>query len=237
MKPAQKGAAFLVICLTIWAYPAICSAESSKALWLKIQTYLQKGDELTACKYIERLSKRSKDSTYRKAAAYLLKRHGISIEDPRSSYTAKQLIKLQNILREQYDRTGKMPRFKSYPKYRDAWGNALRCEWANFQGRRGPQARSAGPDKRFMTKDDLVLESSVLKKNTRTLHKLKFSGWRLEHQGESVSQNGKKPKPKKPAGQTAHKWKRPSASGATGYQEKPPTPDRTVTLENLLNTD
>ena len=220
------------------------SALTPEELWHKIQQYMGHGHELPACRYIEMLAQHPDSPYYMRAKKVLLHDHGISIENPRGSYTVKQLFRFQNhLLRLQAK--GESVNLGKSRQFSDAWGSPLRSEYVSKQEKVGILYRSAGPDKRYMTLDDFIVESPGLIKSRKTRRKLKFSDWSLSKEtdtqksgGEAASKaaNPKSPGQANPADKLPLKkktWKLPHESNP-GSRTKSNPEEKAVTLDQLM---
>jgi hypothetical protein len=213
------------------------AAASPKTLWSKAQKCLANGDELKACTYLEKLAKHPGSRAYKKAKALLQKKHGISIENPRNSYTIKQMFKLQNYVQIQSRYNGQRLAAGTYKRYKDAWGKPLRYEIVSKGGLKGPQTRSAGPDRRFMTRDDLILESAALKGGYKVKRKIKFSNWSLHEEKEVKGQKRSKNRQRATASQKKQggKWMLPGTGGSASAPKQIKSGEESVSLDSLLN--
>jgi uncharacterized membrane protein YgcG len=138
-----------------WAMPNAEAGLVEAAIWHKVEKLLQEGKELQACKEALKLHE-YKDSPVYKKAEKKMARRGLSLEDPLSSYTMKRMVDLQNETQAVTAASGQLPKPGLRPKHKDAWGHAMRVELvtrADFVY----AIRSAGPDGRFYSSDDLVV--------------------------------------------------------------------------------
>ncbi len=139
--------------MSCWALPA--RAGQAERLWAKAAKLLNQGRELEACKVVAKMAPYSETAVYAKASRILLKR-GISIETPLTSWTVKQMLKLQNRIEHDLRATGDMPLIGPAPDFQDAWGRPIRVEMVEKPGVLY-FIRSAGPDGRLYTADDAVV--------------------------------------------------------------------------------
>ena len=188
MKP-YRVIFLITLCFTLailgnaWA-----GALTPQQLWTKIQTLLASGHELAACRYIEELAKHTSSPYYMTALKVLKREHGISLENPKGSYTIKQMFNLQHHILTQTAK-GQQPALGETKEFSDAWGSQLRTEYAAKMGKSGLQFRSAGPDRRFMTGDDYILESPALIGSRQTNNKFRFSDW--SHSKKTINRKQK----------------------------------------------
>lgn len=161
--PSPAKTAFLrqIVCLICLLATVLAVAGPAMALGgpekiaQRVIRLLKQGRELAACREAVKLAPYAKTPAYRKAAQALLA-HGISIEDPMASYTAKVLIKLENQLEAQRAATGRLPATGIRKKVRDAWGRPVRVELVTRKGFIYA-IRSAGRDGQWLTSDDLTV--------------------------------------------------------------------------------
>ncbi len=138
-----------------WAAPAVHAGLVEAAIWQKVQTLLAQGKELEACREAVKLQEYKDSPVYKKAQKELARR-GISLADPLASYTAKRIVDLQNETQAVSAATGQLPKPGLRPRHKDAWGHPMRVELVT-RGSFVYAIRSAGPDGRFMSDDDLVV--------------------------------------------------------------------------------
>ena len=125
------------------------------AIWRKVENLLQQGKELQACKEALKLHE-YKDSPIYKEAEKKLARYGLSLEEPLSSYTFKRMVDLQNATQAEAAASGQLPKAGIRAKHKDAWGRAMRVELVTKDDF-VYAIRSAGPDGRFFSSDDLIV--------------------------------------------------------------------------------
>jgi len=152
------GAILLAVVLALGlatAGPTSAAQTPAQQLWHKVERSLKAGRLLEACQLATGFSKYSEDPFYPKAEEGLLK-YGLSIEDPMGSYTLLRMVALQNKTESKRIATGNLPKAGPRRKYRDAWGMPLRIE---LVARKGfiYVVRSAGPDRKYLTPDDMVV--------------------------------------------------------------------------------
>lgn len=138
-----------------WATPNAIAGLVEAAIWHKVESLLQQGKELKACKEALKLQE-YKDSPVYKKAQIKMAQYGLSLEDPLSSYTVKRMVDLQNEAQAEAAASGQLPKPGVRARHIDAWGHAMRVELvtrADFVY----AIRSAGPDGRFLSSDDLVV--------------------------------------------------------------------------------
>ena len=117
---------------------------------------LKAGRLLPACRLARGFARfDDEDPAYVKAAE-LLVNYGISIEDPLGSYTLQRITDLENHEEAQRAARGMLPKPGPRKRFPDAWGKPLRVE---IVARKGflYVVRSAGPDKKYFTSDDLII--------------------------------------------------------------------------------
>ncbi len=158
MMATFKTGKVLVLALVLllaWAVEAAPAPTPAQDLWQKVEHTLKAGRMLEACRLATGFSKYSEDPFYPKAEEGLLK-YGLSIEDPLGSYTMLRMVVLQNKTEAKRIATGNLPKAGPRRKYRDAWGMPLRIE---LVARKGfiYVVRSAGPDRKYLTPDDMVV--------------------------------------------------------------------------------
>lgn len=147
------------VCLGLWA--ALCLAQAAwsagpeEGLEREIGRALTQGRELEACQLALKMQAFKGAPGYDRAKAQLLAR-GISLEAPLESYTVKRMIDLQNKLEAERARRGTLPDVGPREDSPDAWGNPLRVEMITRRTF-AYMIRSAGPDQRFLTDDDLAI--------------------------------------------------------------------------------
>ena len=125
------------------------------AIWRKVEGLLQQGKELQACKLALKLHG-YKDSPVYKQAEKRMANYGLTLEDPLASYTVKQIVELQNQTQAEAAASGQLPKAGIRSKHKDAWGRAMRVELVTKHDF-VYAIRSAGPDGRFFSSDDLVV--------------------------------------------------------------------------------
>jgi hypothetical protein len=125
------------------------------AILRKIESLLQQGNELQACKLALKLHEYKESPVYKQAEEKMAE-HGLTLEDPLASYTFKRMVDLQNQTKAEMAATGQLPKAGKRKKPKDAWGRSMQVELvtrADFVY----AIRSAGPDGRFFSSDDLVV--------------------------------------------------------------------------------
>ncbi len=140
----------------LWCFwPSWGWAESPAALEKGIRENLAQGRLEEACQLAIKMQPFKGRPEYDRAGALLLER-GISLTSPLESLSIQRMIALQNVLETQRRQTKALPRTGPYPDHPDAWGVPVRVEMVT---RRAfvYLLRSAGPDRKFMTDDDLAL--------------------------------------------------------------------------------
>ncbi len=161
----------LAILLGAWTAPQASAGLVEAAIWRKVENLLQQGKELQACKEALKLHE-YKDSPVYKMAEKKMAQYGLSLEDPLASYTVKRIVDLQNETQAEAAATSQLPKAGIRAKHKDAWGNAMRVELVvkhDFVY----AIRSAGPDGRFFSSDDLV----VGVRDTRALDPAPANPW------------------------------------------------------------
>lgn len=153
MLKSLMAALFLGIILL--AVPAGASAEDPGNILRNLERALAAGEELRACRLAVQLKAYPESPAYAKAGNILLAR-GISITAPLKSYTIKRILDLQNATERIRARTGNLPDAGLRDAYEDAWGTPLRVEMISNKAF-AYLVRSAGPDRRFLTGDDLAI--------------------------------------------------------------------------------
>lgn len=149
----------LVGWLGLWV--ALCLAQAGWAagpeekLEQEIARALTQGREMEACQLALKMKTFKGTPGYDRAKAQLLAK-GISLEAPLESFTVKRMIDLQNKLEAERARQGVLPEVGPRGEDPDAWGNPLRVELITRRSF-AYMIRSAGPDQRFMTDDDLAI--------------------------------------------------------------------------------
>lgn len=172
-----KKAGLGFICLTLIALlalplPALAGDKklppkgTDVKIWKQVKKALDKGYLLKACKLAVKMKPWAENPTpsYKKVQKALQKR-GISIEDPMTSYTAKQIVRVQNKIEKTLVATGDLKGIGMHKNIRDAWGTPIRVEMAEI-GDYLYLVRSAGPDKKWMTDDDPLI-GGLKPKSTR----------------------------------------------------------------------
>lgn len=145
----------LFMILGAWATPDAQAGLVEAAIWHKVESLLQQGKELQACKEALKLQEYKKSPIYKQAEKKMAQ-YGLSLEDPLASYTMKRIVDLQNETQAEAAASGQLPKAGIRAKHKDAWGHAMRVELvtrADFVY----AIRSAGPDGRFFSSDDLVV--------------------------------------------------------------------------------
>ncbi len=145
-------AAILIVAIPV---PEARAGLVEAAIWHKVESLLQQGKELQACKMALKLHE-YKDSPVYKEAEKKMAQHGLSLEEPLASYTVKRIVDLQNETQAEAAASGALPKPGVRAKHKDAWGHAMRVELvtkADFVY----AIRSAGPDGRFLSSDDYVV--------------------------------------------------------------------------------
>ena len=196
-----------------------------EALAKNIEKMLSKGQELDACWMAKRMAPFGDSEAY-KALGEVMREHGLSIQSPLESYTLKKMVELQNLLENQRRTGQREPEPATYAKYPDGWGNPLRVELITH-GAYVYLVRSAGPDQRFFTDDDMVVGT-----RKTTADKMAMPDMRKEEkagvpEARNVGRRSlmSRPTGKSPAGPDPSELGRPSAGGAG---------EREVNLEDLL---
>lgn len=136
------------------ALPAL-AVETAEDVYARIKTLLEEKRVLAAAREAVRMEPYKESEAYGKTEK-LLRKIGISIGDPLKSYTVKQIIDLENHEERKRAASGDLPSPGSRPDYQDAWDMPLRIEMMSR-----PNIlyliRSAGPDRLFMSNDDLMI--------------------------------------------------------------------------------
>ena len=200
------GWASLALWLALGAGPA--AAGGGEELAARIQAALAQGREKQACELALQMAPYKGTPAHAQAKTALLGQ-GISIESPLQSWTLKRIIELQNRLEGQRAAKGDLPRLGLYQDYPDAWGTPLRVEMVS-RGSVLYLLRSAGPDRAFMTDDDLAVGTRQGQAAAAKTKDIPFG-----HKGAAAG-----PGPGAPPGPAA------PAAGRSG--------DRTVSVEELL---
>gem|GEM_PF-2190627 len=146
----------LAVLAVLWClWPSAGLAQGPAELEKGIREYLAQGRLDEACRLAVKMQPFKGQPEYDRAQALLLER-GISLASPLESLSIQRMIALQNLLEAQRRQTRRLPRTGPYPDHVDAWGSPVRVEMIT---RRAfvYLLRSAGPDRRFMTGDDLAL--------------------------------------------------------------------------------
>ncbi len=154
-KMTSKALLVLAFVLLVLAGGVASARTPAQDLWQKVERALKAGRMLEACQLATGFSKYTEDPFYPKAEEGLLK-YGLSIEDPLGSYTMLRMVVLQNKTEAKRIATGNLPKAGPRRKYRDGWGMPLRIE---LVARKGflYVVRSAGPDRKYLTPDDMVV--------------------------------------------------------------------------------
>lgn len=149
----SRTLAVLAVVCCFW--PSWGWAESPAELETGIRDNLAQGRLAEACQLALKMQPFKGRPEYDRAKALLLER-GISLTSPLESLSIQRMIALQNLLEAQRRQTKALPRPGPYPDHPDAWGVPVRVEMIT---RRAfvYLLRSAGPDRKFMTEDDLAL--------------------------------------------------------------------------------
>ncbi|MFZ5587674.1 MAG: hypothetical protein ACOZHQ_17275 [Thermodesulfobacteriota bacterium] len=140
-----------LLCLAL----AAGAAGPEEALEREIGRALTQGRELEACQLALKMQAFKGAPGYDRAKAQLLAR-GISLEAPLESYTIRRMIDLQNKLEAERAQRGLPPEVGPREDSPDAWDTPLRVEMITRRTF-AYMIRSAGPDRRFMTDDDLAI--------------------------------------------------------------------------------
>ena len=90
------------------------------------------------------------------AAAEAFQARGLSIQTPLLSWTAKALIRAQNVVEGELQKDGNISSIGVLRDHRDAWGNPIRVELVQM-GEYLYVIRSAGPDGKYMSGDDPLI--------------------------------------------------------------------------------
>ncbi|MCA1906647.1 MAG: hypothetical protein LDL11_08685 [Desulfarculus sp.] len=139
--------------VVLWLGPAL--AEDPAELEKGIRDQLASGRTLEACRLAVKMQPFKGRPEYDRARELLLQ-YGISLASPLESFSIQRMIALQNLLEAQRRQTKALPRTGPYPDHPDAWDVPLRVELIT---RRAfvYLVRSAGPDRKFLTADDLAV--------------------------------------------------------------------------------
>ena len=137
----------------VWTVPGEAKKmPQADRLLSQIRSHLDQDQELEACRLAVKMAEYSETKAYAEAKK-LLRARGISIEDPLLSWTAKAIVRAQNIAERELLVEGDLKHIGVLPDHKDAWGTPLRIEMVET----GPyiyMVRSAGPDKKYGTGDD-----------------------------------------------------------------------------------
>lgn len=157
MSDLCKVTAVLVLALCVCCPSVALAGEDphAVALWGRINQLLDDNNYKEACLLAVDMAPYKGSETYVRVEQKLLQR-GISISSPLQSYTIKQIVAVQNEAEHSRLKTEMLPRLGPRENYKDAWGMPLRVEFVSNSGFLY-LVRSAGPDKRFLTDDDLVI--------------------------------------------------------------------------------
>lgn len=155
MSGSSASWVLAALAVVLWLWPALVMADSPAELEQGIRADLASGRTLEACRLAIKMQPFKGRPEYDRARDLLLQ-HGISLTSPLESLSIQRMIVLQNLLEAQRRQTGKLPRNGPYPDHVDAWGSPVRVEMIT---RRAfvYLLRSAGPDRRYLTEDDLAL--------------------------------------------------------------------------------
>jgi hypothetical protein len=206
------------------------------AILRKVESLLQQGKELQACKLALKLHEYKESPVYKEAEKKMAQ-YGLSLEDPLSSYTFKRMVDLQNETQAEAAASGQLPKAGVRAKHKDAWGKAMMVELvarADFVY----AIRSAGPDGRWHSSDDLV----VGVRDARALDPAPANPWDTARdlgrgsmiKGRGPSDGGTRGNPGASGGS------RPEMGGASSpSMPRPPkqgSGEREVTLDELLKS-
>jgi len=148
--------ALVFFCLAgAWAAPTVWAGLVEAAIWKKVERLLQQGRELEACQEALKLKEFKSSPVYKEAEKGMM-RYGLSLDEPLSSYTGKRMVDLQNEAQAEAAASGQLPKAGVRERHRDAWGNAMRVELVTKHDF-VYAIRSAGPDRRFFSDDDLIV--------------------------------------------------------------------------------
>ncbi len=143
-----------------WASPGLAkkpNPDEKKAarLWSQIKGRLDQGRELEACRLARKMAPYGKTEAYARAKKTMLRR-GISLETPLISWTSKAIVRTQNLVERDLIGTGDLKHIGALADHKDAWDTALRVEMVEL-GEYLYLVRSAGPDKKYLTGDDILI--------------------------------------------------------------------------------
>lgn len=151
--------ALLAVLALVWAGPGeakkVSKEQKAARLWSQIKSNLDADQELKACHLAVKMAGYEDTKAYGQAKKVLRKR-GISIEDPLISYTSKAIVRAQNIVERDLLQGGDLKHIGIMPDHKDAWGTPLRVEMVKM-GEYLYIVRSAGPDKKYNTGDDPII--------------------------------------------------------------------------------
>ncbi len=146
---------FLALCMCAPNAALAGDDPKARALLGQISLQLDADNEWEACRLAVGMEQYKGTDSYALAEQKLLAR-GVSIAQPLHSYTIKQIVAVQNEAEQNRRKTGMLPRLGPRENFKDGWGMPLRVEFVTRETF-VYVVRSAGPDKRYMTTDDLVI--------------------------------------------------------------------------------
>ncbi len=155
MSGSSASRVLTALVVGLWFWPALALAEGPAELEQGIRDHLASGRVLEACQLAIKMQPFKGRPEHQRTRDLLLQ-HGISLSSPIESLSIQRMIALQNLLESQRRQTKALPRTGPYPDHPDAWGVPLRVELIT---RRAfvYLVRSAGPDRKFLTADDLAV--------------------------------------------------------------------------------
>ena len=148
----KKMGLVIGLCLTL---SPLAQAGQAEDVLARIKQLLSKGKELEACRAAEQMKPFKELPVYAEAEKIMAAKN-LDIEDPLYSWTAKQMIRAQNIPENELINLGNLKTIGLLPDFKDAWGTPVRIEMVQKPGYIYI-VRSAGPDKVFMTGDDPII--------------------------------------------------------------------------------
>jgi hypothetical protein len=140
-----------------WLMAQVQSDKEQQAakLWTRVKAHLDREDELKAARLALKMAPFKGTQAYGKAQK-ALKARGLSIESPLLSWTAKALVRVQNVIEGEMQKQGNITSIGVLKGHTDAWGHPLRVELVHM-GEYLYLIRSAGPDGKYMSGDDPII--------------------------------------------------------------------------------